>query len=325
MKKNNKPKAQYKLKNWPDYNQALKNRGSVTLWLSEEAQADWYQEQQGKRGRPCVYSDGAITCALTLGAVFKQPLRGTQGFVESLLKLMDCRLCCPDYSTLCRRRGDLSVSLPVNKKGESIHVVLDSTGLKVYGEGEWKVRKHGVSKRRTWRKLHLAIDADTHEILGHTLTLNDVGDCEELPTLLNQTDQPIASVSADGAYDTKDCYKAIFDHKAVPKIPPREGAVVQCPQIITHKYHPALKARDDAIKRIQQLGNDEDAKKQWKIDIGYHRRSLSETAMFRRKTLFPPNLSARKFQNQIAESTLIARAMNIMTHLGMPDSYLLAA
>jgi IS5 family transposase len=295
------------------------------VWLSEEAQGGWYAAGVSKRGHPQVYSDMAIEAGLTLGAVFRMPLRGTQGFVNSIFELLKSDLQCPDYSTLCRRRGDLTVKITPRKATEPMVIAIDSTGLKVYGEGEWKVRQHGASKRRTWRKLHLAVDVETHEIVASILTENDVADCESLPDLLKQIEQPIAAVSADGAYDTKGCYEAIHDIKATPKIPPREGAVVQCPQIITAKYNPALAPRDAAIRRIDALGGNDDARKQWKVETGYHQRSLSETAMFRRKTLFSPKLSSRKFKNQQQESNLIINAMNKMSALGMPQSYKIAA
>jgi Transposase DDE domain len=169
------------------------------------------------------------------------------------------------------------------------------------------------------------VDVKTNEIVASMLTENDVADCEILPDLLAQIEQPIEAVSADGAYDTTGCYEAITKAKAVPKIPPREGARVQCPQIITAKYNPALAPRDNAIRRIEALGGNDDARKEWKIEIGYHERSLSETAMFRRKTLFNPKLSARKLQNQQQESALIINAMNKMIRLGMPQSYKIAA
>jgi IS5 family transposase len=325
MNDNKKPKATYKIANWPEYNKALRNRYSVQIWISDDAQAAWKAASPSKRGHPQVYSDIAIETALTVGAVFRLPLRGTQGFVDSLLGLMNSDLKCPDYSTLCRRRGDLSVTIPPRKTTESLVIAIDSTGLKVYGEGEWKVRKHGASKRRTWRKLHLAVDVKTGEIVASLLTENDVADCEVLPDLLAQITQPIAEASADGAYDTTACYEAMAKAKATPKIPPREGAVVQCPHIITAKYNPALAARDAAIRRIEALGGGEDARKEWKKETGYHQRSLSETAMFRRKTLFSPKLSARKLQNQQQESSLIINAMNTMTRLGMPQSYKSAA
>ena len=325
MNDNNKAKTKYKLKNWSEYNRALRDRYSVTVWLSDEAQSGWHAQGVSKRGHPQIYSNKAIEAALTIGAVFGLPLRGCQGFVDSLFKQMGVSLRCPDYSTLCRRRRDLMIRIPQRKAVEGLVIAIDSMGLKVYGEGEWKVRKHGASKRRTWRKLHLAVDVKTNEIVGSVLTENDAADCEVLPDLLKQIKQPVAAVSADGAYDTKGCYEAIHKVKAIPKIPPREGAMVQCPQIITAQYNHALAPRDTAIRRITALGGDDEARKQWKIETGYHERSLSETAMFRRKTLFSPKLSARKFTNQRQESNLIISAINKMTTLGMPQSYKIAA
>lgn len=322
---NKTPKASYKIANWPEYNKALRDRYSVQIWISDDVQAAWKASSPSKRGHPQVYSDIAIETALTVGSVFRLPLRGTQGFVDSLLGFMNSGLKCPDYSTLCRRRGDLTVTIPPRKTSEPLVIAIDSTGLKVYGEGEWKVRKHGASKRRTWRKLHLAVDVKTGDIVASFLSENDVGDCEVLPDLLAQVTQPVAEVCGDGAYDTIDCHETIAQAGARPKIPPREGAVVQCPQIITAKYNPALAARDAAIRRIEALGGGEDARKEWKKESGYHQRSLSETAMFRRKTLFPPKLSARKLKNQQQESALIIKAMNKMTRLGMPQSYKNAA
>jgi Transposase DDE domain len=325
MNDNKVVKARYKVKNWREYNKSLRARGSITLWLSEEAQDGWHAFCLDKRGRPAVYSDLAIETALTIKAVFGLPLRGTQGFVDSLFRLLGTPLKCPDYSTLSRRGGKLAVQISPRKTAEPLVIAIDSTGLKVYGEGEWKVRKHGAGKRRTWRKLHLAVDVKTNDIVASILTENDLADCEVLPELLAQIDQPIAAVSADGAYDTKDCHEAITAKNATPKVPPREGAVVQCPQIITAKYNPALAHRDAAIRRIHALGGGEEARKTWKTEVGYHQRSLSETAMFRRKTLFSPKLSARKFQNQQQESALIINAINTMTRLGMPDSIKVAA
>lgn len=325
MNDNNKPKSKYKIKNWPEYNGSLRQRYSITVWMSEEAHFGWHSEESSKRGHPRVYSDKAVEAALTIGAVFGMPLRGTQGFVDSLFVQMGSELRCPDYTTLCRRRGGLNITIPNRRQAEPLHIAIDSTGLKIYGEGEWKVRKHGAGKRRTWRKLHLAVDVKTGAIIASHLTENDVGDCEVLPSLLGQVEAPVAAVSGDGAYDTKDCYEAIAAAKATPKIPPRDGAVVQCPHIITAKYNPALAPRDTAIRRINALGGNDEARKNWKIEIGYHERSLSETAMFRRKTIFKPTLSARILKNQQQESALIIKALNTMTRLGMPDTYKIAA
>lgn len=325
MDESKQAKARYKIKNWPAYNKALRQRGSVTVWLSDDARQGWLTQPSGEakagRGHPPVYSDGAIEAALTLGSVFGLPLRGTQGFVDSLLGLMRSDLSCPDYTTLSRRRGALDVRIKASKSAEPLVIAIDSTGLKVYGEGEWKVRQHKASKRRTWCKLHLAVDVKTHEIVATLLTDNSVADCEAMPDLIKQVQQPIAAVSADGAYDTTGCYNALAGIKAKPLIPPRTGAALQCPHIITADYNPALAPRDAAIRRIAALGGTDDARSAWKKEVGYHERSLAETAMFRRKTLFSPKLSARKLTNQKQESALIINAMNTMTRLGMPVSY----
>ena len=324
MAENKKKRAKYNVKNWSAYNQALRQRGSITVWLDEEAIRQWYSEGTCKRGRPCVYSALAIETALTLAAVFRQPLRACQGLVDSLLAMLAPALRCPDYTTLSRRRCGLSPAVRqygTLDRDAPIHIAIDSTGIKVYGEGEWKVRKHGASKRRTWRVLHLAVNTKSHQVVAEVTTTNDVADAEAIPALLPQIQSPIAKATADGAYDTKATYQAFSDRGTHLVTPPRRGAVPQCPQIITAKYNPALAPRDAAIRRIAALGGDDDARKHWKIETAYHQRSLSETAMYRRKTLFSNTFSARSLHTQKIESTIIINAMNKMTSLGMPDSF----
>jgi hypothetical protein len=194
-----------------------------------------------------------------------------------------------------------------------VHVVVDATGLKVFGEGEWKVRKHGYGKRRTWRKLHLAIDEASHEILAAVLTTNDFGDNEVFADLLEQIDEPIVQVSGDGSYDSWDTHARIQRRGARPAIPPRKTA-----RIHQHgnRRQPPL-PRDEALRAIRHRG-----RAAWKRATGYHRRSLAETAMFRIKTLFGASLSARSFNSQATEAFLRCRALNRMTELGMPESYL---
>jgi hypothetical protein len=217
----------------------------------------------------------------------------------------------PCYTQLCRRQANLSLDLSHIKKNEPIHVVVDSTGLKVFGEGEWKTRQHGISKRRTWRKLHLGLDESTGEVVAMELTTNDVSDGEVFPELLDQVEEDIACVSADGAYDKKNCYDTIDQRSAQANIPPRKDAV-----LIQHGNCNALPlTRDENIRGIRKLG-----RKGWKKSVGYHRRSLSETAMFRVKQLFGSGLSARLFENQVTEAIIRCKAMNKMTQLGMPIS-----
>lgn len=310
-------KAKYHIGNWREYNEALVNRGSLTFWFDEEAIGSWRETQHSaRRGAPRLYSDVAIECALTLGAVYSLPLRATEGLMRSVIELTGLGLPIPDYTTLCRRRSDLQVFLPRRLPKGAVHVVVDATGLKVFGEGEWKVRKHGYGKRRTWRKLHLAVDEASHEILAAVLTTNDFGDNEVFADLLEQIDEPLAQVSADGSYDSWDIHERIQQRGAHAAIPPRKTA-----RIRQHgnSGQPPL-PRDEALRAIRRHG-----RAAWKRGAGYHRRSLAETAMFRIKTLFGDSLSAHLFDSQAAEAFLRCRALNRMTELGMPESYVVSA
>jgi len=305
-------KARYRIKNWRDYNQALIDRGNITLWFSEEFIAQWYESQNtGKRGASNIYSDISIECMLMLKAVFKLPLRATQGFGQSLVKLMNARVEIPHFSTLSRRQGSLAISLQPQKTQGPRDIVVDSTGIKVYGEGEWKVRKHGVSKRRTWRKLHLAVDADNHDIVATVVTENDVGDCQVLPELLDQIEGELGSVAADGAYDTREAYEAIRKKKAKALVPPRKGAKIWRHGNTKGERH----NRDENLRSVRKKGM-----KAWKNESGYHRRSLAETAMFRVKQLMGATLSSRSIDSQCVELLIRCAAINRMTALGMPES-----
>ncbi len=155
-------KQQYKIRNWGDYNKSLIKRGGLTLWFDEESISEWHNvNRTGQKGRPKRYSDVAILCMLTLRTLFKLPLRATQGLVASLIDLLVFPLQVADYTTVCRRQKHLSVPLWKKHTLEPLHAAFDSTGLKIFGEGEWKVRQHGYSKRRTWRKLHLGVNEAT--------------------------------------------------------------------------------------------------------------------------------------------------------------------
>lgn len=314
-------KTSYRIRNWSQYNKSLINRGSITFWFSEDEAKMWKsQKKQEGRGRPEFYSDIAVQCMLIIRAVYHLPLRGLQGFVESLISLMFLDLSCPNYTTVCKRAKSLKIQLPrLVKPGEGIHVLVDSTGLKIYGEGEWKTRKHGISKRRTWRKLHIGICAKTQSVVGAVLTTNDVGDSEVFGNLLDMIEGPIESASGDGAYDTLDCYDACDCHEANPIIPPRRGAKKQ-----GKNKEESLKKRDLAIEFIRTYEGSDEGRKQWKKEVGYHRRSLVETHFFRHKTIFGSNLRSRSLSNQATEAFARCAALNKMTSLGMPDSYKIA-
>lgn len=193
-------KQKFKITNWSAYNNALRQRGSLMVWLDESAIAAWTDSTQPEgRGRPLHYTDMAITTVLMMKRVFNLPLRALQGFVDSIFKLMELPLCCPDYSLVSKRAKSVNISIKTPTRGEISHLVIDSTGLKVFGEGEWKVRLHGTDKRRVWRKLHLAADSVTHEIICADLSLSGTTDSQAMPGLINQTHRKIKEVSADGA------------------------------------------------------------------------------------------------------------------------------
>ncbi|MFN2454944.1 MAG: IS5 family transposase [Pyrinomonadaceae bacterium] len=311
--KQKRTKRTYRLRNWKEYNKALVGRGSLTLWVSDESIAQWRETRHtGKRGAPRTYTDTAILCMATLEEVYHLPLRATEGLMRSIVKLLGVRLCVPDYTTLCRRRTALEVALPRRRRDEPLHMVVDSTGIKVYGEGEWKVRQHGYTKRRTWRKLHFGVDEATHEFVAVMVSTNDFKDSQLLPDLLEQVESEIKQVSADGAYDRRNSYEALRATGARAVIPPRKGARIWQHGNTKRERH----IRDENLREIRRTGRQE-----WKREAGYHRRSLAETQVFRVKTIFGERVSARQFEGQAAQMIVRCAALNRMTHLGMPDSY----
>src|SRR5262245_29644243 len=212
-------KARMSVRNWRQYNESLVARGSITLWFDEETLAAWYHENDAcKRGRPFTYSDTTVELFLTIRELFKLPYRQTEGFVRSMLALMNATLIVPDFTSAAKRAAKLQVQLAALPRRGNIDVVLDSTGLKVYGEGEWKVRQHGPSKRRTWQKLHIAIDPATQEILAEVLTTNGGHDSDQAATLLDAVPSKINSVTGDGGYDQWKVYDVIAQRGATPKI-----------------------------------------------------------------------------------------------------------
>ena len=304
----NKKKRQYRIRNWRDYNSALVRRGSLTLWVEQSVVNRWRDTTSPvRRGRRRFYSDLAITCALTLREVYHLPLRSTQGLVASVLRLLGADLPAPHYSTLSRRAASLEVQLERLGTGP-LHLAVDSTGIKLYGEGEWKVRLHGKEKLRTWRKLHLLVDHTTQEAIALSMTDKDVLDRRELPGLLSEVEGEIKEVLGDGAYDFQDCYQAIHARGARAVIPPQVRARVRSGE--------EFRDRNAAVLRGREVGRDE-----WKQEAGYHRRSLAETAMMRMKTIFSERLKAREWRRQETELRVRCAALNRMTALGMPQSY----
>jgi hypothetical protein len=307
--------VRYRVRNWRDYNKALKDRYRITLWIREENAAAWQAQATGKRGAPPRYSDAAIQCCLTVRVLLRLPLRGCEGFMRSAVSLLGLpERVVPDYSTLSRRGKHLAVSLPASGK-TGIHLVVDSSGLKIYGEGEWKVRTHGWSRRRTWRKLHLGVDTESQGIIVGAVTTADVTDGEVLPDLLEGLRAAVATVIADKAYDRRKDYEAIAGIGARAVIPPRENARIWRHGNRAGEPH----IRDEHLRRIREIG-----RKGWKQESGYTRRSLAETAFSRLKRTFGGRLRSRSFENQTTEAFLMLRTMNILTALGMPDSVAVA-
>ena len=216
---------------------------------------------------------------------------------------MNVQLTSPGYSCISKRAKTVKVNYRNPSRGAIAHLVVDATGLKVYGEGEWKMRKHGKEKRRTWRKLHLAIDAATHEVIAAEVSLESVSDSEVLPTLLNRLRRKVKQVSADGAYDTKNCHKLLRRRGCKPTIPPRKNAGYW------EDGHP----RNEAVSALKS-----DELKRWKQENDYHQRSVSETAMYRYKQLISPKLSLRDYNGQVGEAFAGVKVMNKVIGLGMP-------
>ena len=296
----------YKTRNWPTYNEALKRRGSLTIWF--DPAMTWEAAPTGKRGRQPDYSDAAIQTCLTMKVLFGMALRQTTGFVESLLRLIGLDWAVPDFSTLSRRQKTLKVNIPYRGSDGPLHLLVDSTGIKVEGEGEWNARKHGGPKRRVWRKLHIGIDEKTLEIRAAEFTTSDVGDAPMLPELLDQIppDQEIGSVTADGAFDTRKCHDAIAARGAAAIIPPRKNAKPWKPDTA------GAIARNEILRTSKYLG-----RTIWRRWSGYHRRSRVETKMHCVKQL-GQRLSARDFDRQVAELHVRIAVLNGFTALGIP-------
>ena len=302
----------YRIRNWSEYNAGLKQRGSLSFWLSDEVTTGWLEPTlTGCRGASPMYRDLAIATFETLKSVYGLAGRQTEGLIKSLFELMAVDLPVPEHSTVSRRKGKLSITLPVVPPSGAIHLVVDSTGIKVYGEGEWKTRQHGVSKRRTWRKLHLGVDESTGEILAAVVTPNNVHDSEVLPDLLEATDADIEQVSADGAYDKRRCYDTLMERGTKAGIPPQKNAKIWQHGNCKVPPHP----RDENLRAIRKRG-----RKAWKRQSNYHRRSLAETTMFRLKAIFGGKVRSRTFDNQATELLLQCVALNRMIQVAKPDT-----
>jgi hypothetical protein len=247
-----------------------------------------------------------------LKVVYTLPYRQLIGFVTSIFVFMGLKLRIPHFTTVAARAKQLGKYFKKLSKVFPTDLVFDSSGFKIYGEGEWKVRQHGKQKRRRWKKFHIGMCPQTHEIIIAEVTELETADCEVGPKLLNKVPKSVKRAIGDGAYDTWDCYKAAYKKGQKLIVPPREGAV------FNEKEEPWQKARNDTICQIIGLGNDEVAIKLWKKLIGYHERSLVETAFSRFKGIFGSKLFSRNIDNQGFELKLKAYTLNEMTKQGIP-------
>jgi len=307
-------RQQYKISNWKEYNQGLKQRGSLEVWIEQDAEQQWYYQGSAQRGAQYKYSEMCIEMAMTLRVVYHLGYRQLEGFLTSLVGMLRWSVKVPDYTVINRRKKQLKINVAdqIEKKGKQLYIVIDSTGLKVYGEGEWKVRQHGWGKHRTWMKLHVAVDESTAIIESCATTTNKVDDAAMVKPLLQAVRSEVEKMAGDGAYDKIKVYDYLEDRKIQPIIPPRKGA-----QIKKHGNRKGKRwSRDKNIRAIRKMG-----RKRWKEKSNYHRRSKAETTMYRWKIIYGDKLSSRTTEHQIIEANIKCKLLNKMTLLGMPKSY----
>jgi hypothetical protein len=303
-------RARYRIRNWPQYEAGLKRRGDLTLWLDEAAIVGWQAPRRTTPGGQPRYSDLAIELVLALRLVFHLGLRQAEGFVTSVLRLLGLDLSVPDHTTLSRRSRGFANRRPQVAPHGPLHLLIDSTGLKLFGKGEWDFEKHGRA-RRSWRKLHIAVDSETGEIVASVLTGHDAGDASQVPASLEQVEGEIASVMADGAYDGEPVYRAIEARQpqSAPSIviPPRRSA------ILSSQADTDPSQGDGHIRFIREQG-----RSAWRKATEYGRCSLVETAIGRYKALIGPRLRARTLANQQGEVALGSEVLNRMIQVAKP-------
>jgi len=301
-------KTQYRVANWASYDRALVGRGDVTLWVSPNAIATWAPAGVGTRGGQRQYSDVAIETALRLRLLFHLPLRQTEGFLHSLFAMGGLDLAAPDHTTLSRRGQHLDLTRARIPTGKGLHLIVDSTGLSIVGEGEWARAKHGVGGTRGWKKLHLGVDR-SGVIIAHALTEATVDDATTAIELIKAVDGGVASITGDSAYDTIAFYNAAGARGATVVVPPAKTARVS-------RRKPRSSARDRTIRRVHAVG-----RRRWKKASGYHRQARVEDAFFRYKSIIGDSLHARSLAGQRTEAVLACDILNQMTQRGRPASY----
>jgi hypothetical protein len=312
----NVPKQHYKVSNWPEYNQALRNRGNIEVWISDDAIDNWYEKERiyDGTGTPKKYTDFSILTCHEIRQIFRLPLRQCQGFIDSIFAIKHLPIECPDYSCLSKRLMQLNITSPLYKtictaNEENITALaIDSTGLKRFGRDEWHQEKHKIAAKRSWRKLHIAVD-DKHIIHASSLTDRFVSDDSAIDNLIDQVEQRVEQITADGAYDKNPVYdklsKKFSDAEII--IPPSKEAVYN------QSSHPQ---RNRNLQEIKTFG-----RMQWQKVRNYGKRNYSELAIQRYKKILGNSLHARELSRQKQETVIGCGILNKMTGLGMPDSY----
>jgi hypothetical protein len=273
------------VKNWHEYDHALRDRGDITLWMRQDAMDAWTPPMTGKRGAQPVYADLAIQSVLTLRLLFRLPLRQTEGFLHALLTLMGVTLPCPDHTTLSRRNATVAIQQQVERVSqEAISLIVDSSGLKVCGQGEWHTQKHGEKQVKRWKKLHLGVN-DQGQIMASTVTESHAQDPSQVPALLSQVDRLIDRFIGDGIFDQAPVSTAVEHHSPGARviIPPRKDAVL------------SPMATTVPTQRDQQVLASENAGRcAWKRTSGYYAQSHAENAFSRCKRTFGGVLRSKR-------------------------------
>jgi len=301
---------------WQGYDAALRQRGSLTIWFTDEAVAAWKAEPRTIPGGQPWYSPLAILTALTLRAVFRLAMRQTEGLIGSIIHLLGLALAVPDHTTLCRRAKTLEVPRPRPRNdSEPMHLLVDSTGLKLCGAGEWLLEKHGTKTRRAWRKLHIGLDAETGQIVAAALTPKEVDDGAEVGPLLDQVLGPVASFTGDGAYDQEGVSTAVAERhrEAAIIVPPRSTAVP------SETAESAPTQRDRHLQFIAEHG-----RAAWQKASGYTTRARAEATIGRFKEVIGDGLRSRTDERRATEVDVAVHALNRMLELGRPISVRIA-
>ncbi len=308
--RNPKYKKKYKVTNWKEYEQSLCNRGSLTLWISPSVIKSWKPRTSKKRGGQQRFSDKAIETVLSLRLIFHLPLRQTEGFVASIFQLMKLKLPVPDHTTLSRRGRTIrpKISVP-QRNNQPLHLIVDSTGLSIHGEGPWS---SGKKKRRGWRKLHISIDSEGR-IRSTRLSKWYTQDSQRVPHLLQQIKEPIDSFKGDRGYDLGSVYNHVLGHSpnAEIVIHPRSNAVISDKGKWTHRDKHVQKILDDGVHK-------------WRRESGYYQQSKVENTFYRYKTIIGKKLRARTEESREVETILGCQILNRFLELGRCESKLVA-